>query len=863
MGTASVIVRGDWTSSAGTYIFNTSKVEFALSGTLTTVAGGVSTNTLYDLQIDDLARVILGSNIGVQHIFTVNTPTLGGLDTVGVHILALNGALANPLSLSVNGNTTWCGNTDNVQLVFSPDSQAAYNLPAGTYACRLILEEQNAGSLVTVTALGNISDPVGFFLVTTLGQNDAGILLAMSTFTLTSGGPPQMLEFGQSGHTGETGWKSALTFTTGCVSAAFLIVVTTTSYVNWGSCTTHSIGSYQSYSTSASWSPGTGKVTITSTGGMNFSSFLITGNEFNNLVFLTAGTGTIVIQSGGLKTSTLIIDNPAGGSTLDTGSFPITTTSLTVLRTASIQIENSTVTVTNWDVRNDGSHFKCDLVPASEPGCVSAAIVIFTGTGTVQTSSNTSHGDFWAIRISAGAVDTFTLPTYIANTVEVTGKIISGVPNNPIQGFGLLLMTSATPLTLNLGYDLSASGFVTYWNKGINTTYNVTAGTYQSLQVFAKPGDTVHQLGDVWAKSLSGDVTHYEDGEIILRTQPEGNATTFAYYTDNHAFKGDGDIFLGDAFGQSVDFHAGSSLVTANDGFNPRESSKLYLESSTLIVHPLSLLNPVAFYCVGSATTYGGTSTVTIHGKFRMWPVSSSGCSVIGMSMTISVLDDEGSTTFYGKPGDVEIAQSGQYFAFGSSSWTVKGNWTNVSTSALWDAPSTAIVTFNGTGAQTIANHGAPLPRVAFTTATAKAFTESLTTGAVSTTAAVTLTITAGVKWTLASSVTSFGGTSVSAKLTLRSSITGTQWFIAPLAGPTVTVFAQYVDVKDSNALTSVNACATTNTDSGNNVLWDFACIGVATVALAINTAYLFIFLSILIAGLYGAFWLKSRREGG
>ena len=167
--------------------------------------------------------------------------------------------------------------------------------------------------------------------------------------------------------------------------------------------------------------------------------------------------------------------------------------------------------------------------------------------------------------------------------------------------------------------------------------------------------------------------------------------------------------------------------------------------------------------------------------------------------------------------GPFSVGSSGAYLDFGSGVWHFTAAVAIASTSGSWSqGTTTAYVTFDASAAQTIGGTGTKL---IFPTTTllggSKTFTANFTTRSLySNTTARTMTITAGMVWTINGSIAGQTG----AVLSLRSSTIGSAWRFAPV-GDNTTV-ATYVNVRDSNAAFMVNGTSTTNVDAGGNTNW-------------------------------------------
>lgn len=164
--------------------------------------------------------------------------------------------------------------------------------------------------------------------------------------------------------------------------------------------------------------------------------------------------------------------------------------------------------------------------------------------------------------------------------------------------------------------------------------------------------------------------------------------------------------------------------------------------------------------------------------------------------------------------------------ASASAAFNVKGNWTN---NGVFIANGGA-VTFNGTAQQTATGTMSGISAFSTLTFTNSSgadspFTPGIILGA--TTTVTTSTITTGsvrVQFLATSTFTAtsinWNGQASETKVFFRSSTSGGYWYLKV----TNCTAVSYVDTKDSNAYAGceINATNGTNTNSGNNVNWDF-----------------------------------------
>lgn len=171
--------------------------------------------------------------------------------------------------------------------------------------------------------------------------------------------------------------------------------------------------------------------------------------------------------------------------------------------------------------------------------------------------------------------------------------------------------------------------------------------------------------------------------------------------------------------------------------------------------------------------------------------------------------------------GDVTITNAAGFIDFGSETWTVSGDWDNASTSASWDA-GTGTIIFDGAALQTIGDTEGTGTNNIFNNVVVmngdKDFTSDFSTAdfTLDDTVNRTVTMDAGMTWTISSKIQTTGGST----LFLRSSINGTYWFLQLVGDST----ARNVNVRDSNASSQIIASSSFN--AGHNVNWIFGGAG-------------------------------------
>jgi hypothetical protein len=388
-----------------------------------------------------------------------------------------------------------------------------------------------------------------------------------------------------------------------------------------------------------------------------------------------------------------------------TNNYNIKATSLTVSAAPNpgysiLFAYDNTITVTNWTWTTSGFNPRCFTTPTN---CSSAQTVIFTGTGTMIAKNNIDAGDFWKVTISAGAVTTFTKETVVFDTMTVSGTLkaqtrccVLATSVLAVRGY-----SGADPIiTLNVGADMSQSGFIYYYMAGASTTrslWTVAGGTYEGVELYGMPAGKTVQLG--------GNITTVSCG-VTLGCELLIAGATATFNTNNYNITLGGELFIGDSPFDGPTFNAGSSTITTYE-VGIAEGSIVNAQTSTWNAHPAWAYNPVAFL-IGEhgATWNGGSSTINVHGSFVLWPSSGYVENFNAQAGTINLFTDEGlsnqcqeySPRFCTSPGDVYVWQVQAYINFGTSTWNVPGQWTNRSTSASWSYGTTATINFTGSG---------------------------------------------------------------------------------------------------------------------------------------------------------------------
>ncbi len=293
-----------------------------------------------------------------------------------------------------------------------------------------------------------------------------------------------------------------------------------------------------------------------------------------------------------------------------------------------------------------------------------------------------------------------------------------------------------------------------------------------------------------------------------------------------------------------------STYGTLTIGLGELTGSTVYLRTATDPLVNTGILNSIIIYYMddsvtvvatmygadlqvripdGFVATVGGGILVTVGGSLFVYSKDTNGtCTLDTVNNSITVAEDIriGSGTGHGIfdcgssaidcDRDVLVNTINSYILGDTSTWTFARHWTNASTHASFDM-GTSEVTADGP-AQTIAMNGDAFYVLIVAGTGTKSFTENLTTHDVRATVSRQITITAGITWTVTAGGRIYADSGYT--LTLRSSVADSQWLMVAGAGVTAT----RVDVKDSDASggSTIDATDGTNTDSDNNLNWDF-----------------------------------------
>jgi len=269
-------------------------------------------------------------------------------------------------------------------------------------------------------------------------------------------------------------------------------------------------------------------------------------------------------------------------------------------------------------------------------------------------------------------------------------------------------------------------------------------------------------------------------------------------------------------------FNAGGSTVTCNGNFSVTVgtfnagASVLVLDvtdgNATFTADGYTF-NNVIFQSTGTVvrTWTLGAGTITFNGDFQLKAQGSGNLTVTAITNNPD-LDIDGSVDYIGTGVGTES------LSMGEGTWTVGGN-VDFSDGTVDESTSTFML--NGSSTQTLTMDGNNLNILQITNSSSDGvyFTDNLTLSTfTATTGDTNLYFCGGSTFTFTN--INFNGQSESSRIVLKSTSTGTAWYLTVTGNQSVS----YVDVEDSDASggNTILAIDGTSVNSGNNVKWDF-----------------------------------------
>jgi len=610
-------------------------------------------------------------------------------------------------------------------------------------------------------------------------------------------------------------------------------------------------------STSTAWNPGTGTVkfqSATSSGAavivnLSFAALQTSvsnpnGVEFNKVIFDYTGGGassvayTLVGSNGLTAQDALTIQRTGVGATvfLDTSSsnLPIRAASVNIATVSATRLtaNASTITVTGtsgtlWTVTGIFTQ--------------GTSTVKFTGSGSITTGSQ-----FATLQVSASGTIAFATLNVLATNLTITAGTLSQT-----TGTGTVTAANISGGAIQFGsgnwtvsgtWIDSASGLG--WNVGTNTVTFTGAATHQfggfaefNSVVFSTATATMSTRGLSWGGTLTVNSTLNTGGQSLTG----GSLTVASGGTLNGAGASNGTVSVS-TFSNSGTatltgpvttagvtqgtLHFNTATWTLNGAWTFTGNGTERFGSLTVAATGVFTLSTATLFtggfnssAPGSAITLNNNTidtnggAVSIRSGQQLVTLNvTGGTATLGSFLVASALNvSAGTFAMAGFPalvnGALSITGAGA-LNFGGSALTVTGNVTD--TGATNSAASGTLILGSAT-VQTL--QGGTWPNVVLAGG-GKNFITSFTTLNVSSNAALTVTVTAGITWTLLPGAT-VQGVSSDARLTLTSGATWT------LNTSGATANAQFVAVDHSTASPAVNCftCA----DNGSNVGWNFS----------------------------------------
>ncbi len=490
-------------------------------------------------------------------------------------------------------------------------------------------------------------------------------------------------------------------------------------------------GTWTNNSTSASWSAGTGTVTIKdgANGTLTFANLGV--NEFNNLtldVSVTAGLSYTMATNGLQMGGTLTIQNSTAGATgstiLDTSpsNLAVTAGALTVSTWGAFNTEGSTITI-NGNVNISAA-----------TGFVTNAGGGWTVTGSWTDASTSASWSFAAaMNFRAPASRTMTFGVQAGNEFSgavtfdttVTIAVTYTMTTNPLGIGGVLTIQNSTA---------GATGAVTLDASAGNLS--VTAGglTQSTLGAFNTRASTITVNGDVSISAPSAYVTNTGGSWTVSGAWTDRTTSASWSFAAAMTFRAaasktmtfTGSNIAGNEFGAAVTFD-----TTAIAGVIYTMAAGATGDASLKIGGALTIRNSA-----------GGATAATI------LDTSAGNYSITAASLTLGsprgALRSEGSAITIN--GAVNVSDANSYLVLGSATWTVTGSWTDSSTDGVdWSAGTGTLTFRDGANAtMTFANLGVnELNNVVFDTSAAAGITYTMATNGLRVAGTVTVQNTA------------------------------------------------------------------------------------------------------------------------
>ena len=419
-----------------------------------------------------------------------------------------------------------------------------------------------------------------------------------------------------------------------------------TAYIDLGSGTWTIGGTWTNSTTSASWDDGGSTVTFddATAGTMTFAGANLAEDEFNNLIFDSTGAAaqTFTMATRGLRF----------GGTL---TIRDTVASTTELATANLAIDN----------------FSSGTLVVGNGGILTAnASAVFVGNVTM------TGGVSGVITITTGA--------WQLGAVGVSAWNTSGAGSTFTEGTGIVTIANGNDATItmlaadNTFDDLTIPGGTVTLASNIVVTNGliVSAGTLAKNTRTITIGSLTMSGGDLTSTSgavvVTGNVNISAVGSAIdfgsEAWTVSGTWTNAS--TDGAVWEaGTGTITFDSAIAAIMTF-AGANL--AEDEFSAATFASTAAGSITFTMATRGLRLGGALTIDSTSVLAKATFTLTVGGAFTLGAGEANALTSTSGAVVIT--------------GAVSIASATAYIDFGSEAWTVAAGWSNISTSATWDA---------------------------------------------------------------------------------------------------------------------------------------------------------------------------------
>jgi hypothetical protein len=681
--------QANWDAGTATVTFHQTGVNTNYNFGGTTLGEAEFYNAIFDFDelAGDTTITMVTDSLWVANVMTVRD-TSGGTTTVSTLGLAVNagslvvgnGGILNAAASSVTvGDVTMTGAASGTITLTGALWTVSGNWDTsgtGTTFTKGTSTITMSGSGKTLAILNSSN---GFNILVVTGTITEASAITASTLTISAGSLTKST-FALTVNGNLTMSGGDLLSTSGAVTVTGNVNISSaSSAISFGSETWTISGTWSNSSTdSATWNQGTATVKLVSTGATSYAAGNLGEAEFYNLIFDTTtavGTwdNTFTMPAAYIVGNDLTFASTGGAffRTNLTGASVAMTVGNDVVGNGSAIIMNiSTLTLSgDWNFASPSEQW------------AGGSRVVFSGTTqSIDVNSGQSHIHFYDMTVSVGSTTTYnTTPTSIYDSLTVNGTLKGGGTFTRLELYGY---NSATPLIMGGSGDVSQNGIFQYAfdSAGGITTHYVTGAIYHYLSIsVTTTGETARLAGNI---ETSACAPNYNECAILISGWDIGQRAVF--YTDNFSIHSRGVLWFGDLDVRHVDAYLGSSTITTDGGFDVIGYSNVYFETANITMNaPSGGYTPEiqAFAMEYNGTAYGGSSTVTVNGNFRMNDAGGELVILHAQSMNITI------------SGYVLVEEFDNYIDWGSSVWSVGGTWTNASTSALWSA-GTSSVTF-------------------------------------------------------------------------------------------------------------------------------------------------------------------------